>query len=752
MPSLPSASLRRVRLLGRPLIAIGLVAGLLTVVAGTGPAAAQAPVQADNPTLVVNSTGDGGDASGADGVCATNGGACTLRAAIEQANYNAGSDRIEFAISGGGVKTITIGSGLPSLNDSRGGVTIDGYTQGGASPNTATTGFNADIRIEVLGSGDMTMFLVESAENTIRGLSIYGGDYPLELRGEAADGNVIAGNIIGTDVDATSLWSGITGVFVNLGPDRNRIGTPDLADRNVISGHASQGIRMNHGETSENRIQNNIIGLSPDGTTDMGGSIGIDVQWWSWGNLVGGSGPNEGNVVSGNNSGIDLSHKATGNVVLNNLVGTTLNGNSANDATRNGRGIIIKDDPVGNYFGGNIVAGAENDYAIWHKHNYTGGNSFVGNRIGVAANGNDIGSDDRGMILRGHDDVYHGNIFANIDGPENILVVDNSIRDGATFEPDEQTARNAIRVGTYYNNDDWKPIEWGSDGNPHPNEDTPRITGLGPGQINGDRTCASCEVEVYVSGSVNADGTLSPGTGTTGLTWVGTVFADGGGVWSMAAPEITAGSLVAVAGITPSGESSNFSNRVTVPSSGVGLVANPDQPTTVDPPAMPPLPPLYQPETFACSFANGALTWDDAGADAYYVFATTAGTESYLGGHSTTSLSVAGADSYRVEHWARGVATNALCDGDGPDQPDPFNCSFAAGTLAWDDAGASAYYVFATTAGTESYLGGHSTTSLAVPDADSYRVEHWASGQATNATCDGGGGPAPFACAVGNGV
>ncbi|MEM9566662.1 MAG: hypothetical protein AAGA93_28835, partial [Actinomycetota bacterium] len=105
-------------------------------------------------------------------------------------------------------------------------------------------------------------------------------------------------------------------------------------------------------------------------------------------------------------------------------------------------------------------------------------------------------------------------------------------------------------------------------------------------------------------------------------------------------------------------------------------------------------------------------------------------------------------------HWVTGQATNATCDGDGPDQPASFTCTFANGTLTWEDAGASAYYVFATVeaGGGETYLGGHSTTSLAVPDADAYRVEHWASGQATNATCDGGGGPAPFACAVGNGV
>ena len=551
---------RSLRRIAAPTLSLLLLATLLTVLGG--PVEAQAP--ADNPVLVVDSTGDGADASGADGVCATGSGSCTLRAAIQQANDNPGVDRIEFAIPGTDTKRITIGSGLPSINDSRGGLTIDGYTQNGASVNTAQHGSNAVIRVEIQGSGDDTMFLIESPENTIRGLAIYGADYPIELRGEAADGNRIIGNFVGTNAAASSNGTPTTGIQLNLGPDRNRIGTPDLADRNVISGWGSHGIRVNHGETSQNRIQNNVIGLSPDGTDDMGGSIGIDVQWWTWGNLIGGTGPNEHNVISAGTSGIDLSHKATGNLVLGNYIGTTVDGRGANSTTRNGRGIILKDDPKGNYFADNVVAGVENDYAIWHKHNYTGANTFVDNRIGVGVDGADIGSNDKGMLLRGHDDVYDGNIFAHMGGVETILISNTSIRDFATFEPDEQTVRNAIRRGTYYDNRD-VPIEFGSTCCPHPDEDTPNITGIGPGQVNGNATCANCEVEVYVSGTVNGDGTMSAGNGTTGLTWLGTVYADGTGRWSMGSPTITAGLRVAVNAITPSGETSNFSSVRTVP-------------------------------------------------------------------------------------------------------------------------------------------------------------------------------------------
>ncbi|MFM7540492.1 MAG: Ig-like domain-containing protein, partial [Planctomycetota bacterium] len=58
----------------------------------------------------------------------------TLRWAINQANASAGTDIIRFNIPGGGVRTITPATALPVL---AGGITIDGYSQPGASANTA---------------------------------------------------------------------------------------------------------------------------------------------------------------------------------------------------------------------------------------------------------------------------------------------------------------------------------------------------------------------------------------------------------------------------------------------------------------------------------------------------------------------------------------------------------------------------------------------------------------------------------------
>ena len=58
--------------------------------------------EASPATFTVDSTGDGGDSNTTDGVCDDGSGNCTLRAAIEQANADAGTDTVEFGISGDG--------------------------------------------------------------------------------------------------------------------------------------------------------------------------------------------------------------------------------------------------------------------------------------------------------------------------------------------------------------------------------------------------------------------------------------------------------------------------------------------------------------------------------------------------------------------------------------------------------------------------------------------------------------------------
>src|SRR3712207_6180226 len=107
---------------------LGLVAG---AVLPAGPLSG-APSAA---TFTVTTTADSGPGS--------------LRQAIADANAAGTSDDIAFSIPGGGVQTIRPLSALPTLISP---VTIDGYTQTGASANTnATGGLNTALTVELDG-------------------------------------------------------------------------------------------------------------------------------------------------------------------------------------------------------------------------------------------------------------------------------------------------------------------------------------------------------------------------------------------------------------------------------------------------------------------------------------------------------------------------------------------------------------------------------------------------------------------------
>jgi len=73
---------------------------LLAALAGGVVLLARLGAEASPATFTVNSTGDGGDSNTGDGVCDDGSGNCTLRAAIEQASADAGTDTIESDSAG----------------------------------------------------------------------------------------------------------------------------------------------------------------------------------------------------------------------------------------------------------------------------------------------------------------------------------------------------------------------------------------------------------------------------------------------------------------------------------------------------------------------------------------------------------------------------------------------------------------------------------------------------------------------------
>ncbi|MEX1245328.1 MAG: S-layer homology domain-containing protein [Thermoanaerobaculia bacterium] len=320
-------------------------------------------------------------------------GAGTLRQAILDANTNPGPDTIAFNIVGSGVHTIAPVTPLPSLTDP---VTINGYSQPGASPNgnAPNQGSNAVILIEI--NGQNLVFsqngLTALAPVTIRGLTINRAFNAAIAFGTGATGSVAAGNFLGTDPAGSSI-PGAENFGVDIGGVSGvTIGGTAPADRNVIAGNAAANIYLNDSGGPNTIVKGNLIGLNAAGTAALavpGPYGGIYVRVGT-GVLIGGPTAADRNVISG--------HPQSGVVIGYTLGGTaaqgTIEGNyTGTDVTGtlpipNAAGIFI---PNSNCIVRNNVIAGNSSYGILSE----GGANHV-------IQGNFIGTDETGTLDLGN--------------------------------------------------------------------------------------------------------------------------------------------------------------------------------------------------------------------------------------------------------------------------------------------------------------------------------------------------------------
>ncbi len=394
-------------------------------------------------------------------------GAGTFRDAILSANANPGADSIEFNLSGSGVQTISPLSALPAITDP---VAIVGNTQPGYSgtPLIELSGANA--------SGNVHGLEIHQGWTTVQGLAINrfsgsgirvagSGKAIIENNyiGTTADGTLAAGNQFGVDIQFTNqpglvlnnVISGnqLFGISMdnssgNVVIQGNRIGTNaqgtaavknhlhgvaigyssniqiggvNPGERNLISGNGLDGIAINTSYSFDIQIQGNYIGTNAAGTSAIGQRFGISIDNGAHDILVGGSGPNEGNVISANHHGVRIA--SSGNHVESNLIGTNAAGTAGN---------------FGNAFGLVISNGSENtirDNVISANAN---GIYLTGNSASNLIENNWIGTDRSGLIDLGNGDV--GVLLNELSGfsPANNLfrgnVIQNSLGNGVIVE------------------------------------------------------------------------------------------------------------------------------------------------------------------------------------------------------------------------------------------------------------------------------------------------------------------------------
>ncbi len=259
----------------------------------------------------------------------------SFRQALLDANAFVGPDTIVFDVpatdagfsAGIGVWSIRPTSELPYLADE--GTIIDGTTQttrqGDLNP------FGPEIEIDGTNLSNVNGFTIYAANCVIRGLIINRMPFvAIELRDPLARNNTIIGNYIGTDATGLIARGNVYGgVWIRSGANNNRVGGPSPAERNLISGtttsvNLSTGNGVYIANADSNRILGNYIGVNREGTATLpNASIGICMRESKF-NLIGGTAPGEGNVISGNGWAGMVLRIPTGrdNTISGNFIGT----------------------------------------------------------------------------------------------------------------------------------------------------------------------------------------------------------------------------------------------------------------------------------------------------------------------------------------------------------------------------------------------------------------------------------------------
>ena len=313
----------------------------------------------------------------------------SLRQAITDANANTtpGTDKIVFNIPGPGVKVINLLTPLPEITDP---LIIDASTQPGYAGAPL-------IQLDGTGLGFESGLVITVGNTYVGGLAIGGFQAAgIVVRSGSSE---IKANYIGVDATGTVARPNNIGIQISSLSGGNLIGGPFAGMGNVISGNLTHGVEL-AGNDNPNLVQGNLIGTNAAGTTAIAnGSSGIKIS--SPNNLIGGTQPGSGNLISGNGIAINIS--APGNTIQGNLIGTDVTGTSK---VPNGAGIQALEVP-------NTVIGGVTPEA----RNVISGNGSTG--VALSGNGSKLQGNFIGTDITGNRAL--GNVLGVVSG-RNALI------------------------------------------------------------------------------------------------------------------------------------------------------------------------------------------------------------------------------------------------------------------------------------------------------------------------------------------
>jgi titin len=197
-----------------------------------------------------------------------------------------------------------------------------------ASGSTALGNGASGVAIYARASNNTLGGTATGAGNVISSSRAYYGVY---LSDSGTTGNLIAGDLIGTDSTGAHALANPTGVYIGNGASNNTVGGTTASARNVISGNTVDGVHVVNGATG-NLVEGNYIGVTAGGTAALGnGQSGVSIYGGATNNTIGGTVAGSFNVISGNGTnGVYLgSSGTTGNLVAGDYIGTDALGQSA---------------------------------------------------------------------------------------------------------------------------------------------------------------------------------------------------------------------------------------------------------------------------------------------------------------------------------------------------------------------------------------------------------------------------------------
>jgi hypothetical protein len=329
-----------------------------------------------------------------------------------------------------------------------GGVVI----QGGASSNRiGTDGGSVD----------------DAGERNVIGGSDNDG---IDIVGEGADNNIVAGNFIGTDLTGkVSLGIVWDGVFIFEGASSNWIGVnPNggaaLGDEgNVISGTGDDGVKISDA-ADDNVVAGDKIGTDATATIavrNSGNGVEIDS---SSGNTIGGTSAGAADIMSGNGGDGVVIGLGDDNVISGDMIGTDATGEVALGNARIGVEI--------NFSSGNTIGGTSAGAA-----DIISGNSYLGVEINAGddnvVSGDKIGTDATGAIAvpnteSGVDVSGSGNTIGGL-GVGAANVISGNVGDGVDITGNFDSSGDNLVAGNFIGTDSTgtkalgNKLGWGDD-------------------------------------------------------------------------------------------------------------------------------------------------------------------------------------------------------------------------------------------------------------------------------------------------